>query len=150
VDAGAASAFAAWYAAILSTVLAVVGGIIRWRARRARLQLRPFVVWSPQSGAGFRPRLHMEAVNMCERNLSLSQWIAEQPGGPTVAGSPYEGRIEGPGMLKPGQLHPWDIPLDSPGGAFGPDTPITVTVRLTTGEWFTTEPINLWLAPRPQ
>jgi hypothetical protein len=142
MDAGTASAFAAWYAAILSTVLAVVAGVVRQRARRARIQLRPFVVWSPQAGGGYKARLHMEAVNMCERNLSLAQWTAEQLGGPTVAGSPYEGRIQGPDMLQPGQLHGWEIPFDAPGGQFRSDAPITVTVRLTTGEQFTTEPIS--------
>jgi hypothetical protein len=107
------------------------------------IELRPFVIWSPQPGGRFKPRLHMEAVNTCERNLSLAQWTAEQPGGPTVAGSPYEGRAEGPDLLQPAQLHGWEIPLDTPGGVFGSETPITVTVRLTTGELFMTEPISL-------
>jgi len=113
------------------------------------IELRPFVVWSPQPGGRYKPRLHLEAVNIGERTLSLAQWTAAQHGGPTVAGSPYEGRAEGPDLLQPTQLHGWDIPLDTPGGVFGSETPITVTVRLTTGELFMTEPISL-RPPVPQ
>jgi len=91
----------------------------------------------------------MEAVNTWERNLSLAQWTAEQVEGPTVAGSPYEGRVQGPDLLQPTQLHGWDIPLDSPGGRFRADVPMTVTVRLTTGEQFTTGPISLQFPGRP-
>lgn len=109
------------------------------------IDLRPFVVWSPQANGGYKPRLHMEAVNTCDRNLSLAQWIAEQVDGPTVGGSPYEGRAEGPGLLQPTQLHGWDIPLDTPGARFSTAAPIKVTVRLTTGEEFVTGPVSLQL-----
>ena len=114
-----------------------------------RIDLRHWVVWSPQPNGGYKPRLHMEAVNTSERNLSLAQWTAEQPGGPAVGGSPYEGRVKGPRILKPTQLHGWDIPLDSPGGRFRSDLPMTVTVRLTTGEQFVTGPISPPLSRRP-
>jgi hypothetical protein len=113
------------------------------------IDLRPFVIWSPQPNGQFKPRLHMEAVNTGEHNLSLAQWTADQPGGSTVAGSPHEGRTQGPEILQPTQLHGWDIPLDTPGGTFRTDAPITVTVRLTTGEQFVTGPISLQFPGRP-
>lgn len=146
---------------VLLILLAVTSFILDLVPRRARevaaasaspprsIDLRHYVVWSPQPNGGYKPRLHMEAVNTCDRNLSLAQWTAEQPGGPTVAGSPYEGRAEGPDLLQPTQLHGWDIPLDTPGGRFRHDEPITVTIRLTTGEQFVTGPISLQFPGRP-
>lgn len=128
-------ALAAWGAG-LSTVLVTLKVIDLRRQRRVLVDLAPFIVHSPQPGGGTDVSLHLEATNRSEHNICLKRWLLEDPaGGALLAGSAYDGRKQGPDLLRPRQLHGWTL---------GPDKlrfvtpPARVTVELTTGERFST------------
>jgi len=126
--------FVGIYAALLSTVVAVISGIRWWQARRPRVLLRAI-----PTGSGI---IYMEAINLGERAIYLAGCSVEQEG--TVAGgsSPYPLSPKDPDPLEPGQMHSWHISLENT--QLDHDRPIHISVRLATGQIFRAEPV--WVA----
>jgi hypothetical protein len=136
------AAAAAWYAAALATILAAIQAVMWWRRRRLRVALRLLVIWRPQPDGSAVPRLHVEAINRSSRKLSLMQWRIVQPGlGLVLAGSPYEGRSEGPDLLEPDQLHGWTIAI--PPDIVDLARPLYVEMLTAAGKAFQTEQITV-------
>ena len=86
-------------------------------------------------------RIHVEVTNLSEAAVSVAQWvIRDSDGMDRIAGSPYEGRVEGPDLLQPGQLHGFTIEPETVAMARAL-VPVVIELRLTTGESFRSEPL---------
>jgi hypothetical protein len=124
------------WGASLSTVLGAVTLVDRRRLRRRQVSLRALVVHRRLGDGTDERRLHLEATNLSEQAISLAQWFIEDDSGRLLAGSPYEGRVNGPDLLQPLQMHGWTI---EPHQLQAVGRPVQVTVVLTSGERITAE-----------
>jgi len=126
----AALILAIWGAS-LSTVLGVLTLVDRRRHRRIEVDVR-CLRCCPPAEPSF---VQMEVTNRSEQAISVVGWELTRSDGLRVAGSPYEGISEGPGLLEPRQIHGWQIrgaslaPLRDAG-------PLVASIRLSTGEVF--------------